>query len=201
MSTTMTRSKKKLMALAACLLAAAVFGCQNELSKSASTVLLTVSSEPVNEQIDLEPGAANCGDTTTPTLSTSTITAMAVSPNTPTGPLQQVRLTAYRATWIRVDGGTVAPPPVTRSMSLLLDVGGSSNTYTFHLSDFGQVYNQAPFVSLRPENGGVDPQTGQRRVKFRIAFELFGETLAGEKVYATTSTPHDFCYACGGCRR
>jgi hypothetical protein len=32
-----------------------------------------------------------------------------------------------------------------------------------------------------------------------VLVELFGETLAGERVSGSTRFPLDFCYNCGGC--
>src|SRR5205823_4032523 len=58
---------------------------------------------------------------------------------------------------------------------------------------------QAPFAALLPQNGGRDPQTGRPVVQMDIILDVFGSTLAGERVSGSTRIPLDFCFDCAGC--
>ena len=61
-------------------------------------------------------------------------------------------------------------------------------------------FDQAPFAALLPQNGSRDPETGKPFVQMDIIIEVFGETLAGERVSGSARSPLTFCFHCGGCR-
>ena len=42
-------------------------------------------------------------------------------------------------------------------------------------------------------------ETGRPIVGLDVVVEVFGETLAGERVSGSTRFPLDFCFDCGGC--
>jgi hypothetical protein len=122
-----------------------------------------------------------------------------------------VRLRSYRVTYRRTDGGTLVPQPFTRTLNAVLPVD-STTAFTLSLPvpsqpsapnsllilDPGSV-NQAPFVALRPSNGGVDPETGRRNVTLEATIDFFGETLSGEAVAARTRMEYTVCVGCGAC--
>ena len=122
-----------------------------------------------------------------------------------------VRLTSYRVTYRRTDGGTLVPQSFTRTLSMVLpqDVG---TLIQLRLPVPGDVVvpdsllildaaaiNQAPFVALRGSNGGVDPETGRRNVTLEAIIDFFGETLSGEDVSARTRMEYTACVGCGSC--
>jgi hypothetical protein len=182
--------------VAAALLAVAVAGCSGEQSKSASPVALIVSNTQNLQQIDLAPSAANCNQ------DVGTILMKAVLKNIKVISDQRfndVRITSYRVSYVRTDGGTQVPAPFVRTIDSLLTTGGAATSLTKFLIIQGDALSQAPFVALRTENGGRDPETGRPVVKLDVIVELFGETLAGERVSGSTRFPLDFCFACGGC--
>ncbi|MCU1350344.1 MAG: hypothetical protein JWO56_3374 [Acidobacteria bacterium] len=182
--------------VAAALLAVAVAGCSGEQSKSASPVALIVSNTQNLQQIDLAPSAANCNQ------DVGTILMQAVLKNIKVISDQRfndVRVTSYRVSYVRTDGGTQVPAPFVRTIDSLLTTGGAATSLTKFLIIQGDALSQAPFVALRTENGGRDPETGRPVVKLDVIVELFGETLAGERVSGSTRFPLDFCFACGGC--
>lgn len=189
---------KKMMktGLAAALVAVAVAGCSGEQSKSASPVSLIVTNSQNLQQIDLSPAAANCDQ------DVGTILMRAVLKN-PTQISDQrfndVRVTSYRVSYIRTDGGKQVPASFVRTIDTLLTTGSSATSFSKFLIIQGDALSQAPFVALRTENGGRDPETGRPVVMMDVLVELFGETLAGERVSGSTRFPLDFCYNCGGC--
>ena len=111
----------------------------------------------------------------------------------------QVQLTSYRVSYQRRDGGTLVPAPFTRAISGTLDVGGGSTPLNNFLGLQLGALNQAPFAALLPSGGGRDPETGRNVVQMDIILEVFGQTLAGERVSGSTRLTVDFCYSCNGC--
>jgi len=187
-------TRRKLTALAAAMLTAAVLGCSSELDDNSAPVELVVTNTQNLQVLDISPNDdADCNG------SVGTITMRVIAKNSSvTGNLVSVRVNRYRVSYQRTDGGRQVPATFVRSMDTLIAVGA-----TGALSDFvileGPALNQAPFAALLPQNGGRDPDTGQRNVKMDVIVEIFGETLGGENVYDSTRFPLDFCYACGGC--
>lgn len=107
-----------------------------------------------------------------------------------------VKLSTVRITYKRTDGGTVVPPTYVQALSGTIDAGGSGDVSGFLLYD-PNALRQAPFVALLPENGGRDPETGKAAITIETKIEVFGETLAGDKVTTDTRFPISFCYGCG----
>ena len=183
----------------AALTAAALLSCK-ESNRQGSPVLLVLSTDQKLQRIDLKPGAQNCDQN----IGTVTIQNLLVqntnpSDNLPTNStLDDVRITSYRISYRRTDGGTSVPASFTRSISLVVPLNSVGNLGTF-LAFQTDALTQAPFAALLPQNGGRDPQTGRSVVQMDITLEVFGETLAGERVSGSTRIPLDFCYDCQGC--
>src|SRR5262249_53249106 len=112
--------------------------------------------------------------------------------------LNQVKIDRYRVSYARADGGKLVPAPFVRSISAFVSVGGSADAGNFVLFD-ANARNQAPFAALQPNNGGRDPETGRNIITLDVTLEVFGTTLAGERVAGSTRMTLDFCFSCGGC--
>ncbi len=56
--------------------------------------------------------------------------------------------------------------------------------------------NEIPLAYLLPENGGVDPETGNRNIRQRLVLQMFGETMSGKSV-ASIPQPIQFNFFCG----
>jgi len=194
----MTRSRiARIVAAAA--LAALVLGCK-ESNRQNSPVQLIVTTNQVLQRIDLATNAVGCDQA----IGTVLIRALIVQNTIPnvnlpvTPDLDNVKINSYRVTYVRTDGGTLVPAPFTRSISLLVTTGGAGETTNF-IAFQPDALTQAPFAALFPNNGGKDPQTGRPVVQMDIILEVFGETLAGERVSGATRIPLDFCVSCSGC--
>lgn len=174
-------------------LAAVVTGCNGELTNSASPVELVATNTQNLQIVDLAPGGANCGDS----IGTINLTVVPKRADVSTN-VTQVRVTRYRVSYQRTDGGRLVPAAFVRSMDTLIAVGGSADVTSFLVVE-PDALTQAPFAALLPQNGGRDPDTGRPIVKLNVTVELFGETLGGDRVYDATSFPLDFCFNCGGC--
>lgn len=178
-------------------IALSLVACSNEISKSASPVMLIATNTQTLHKIDILAGAANCDK------SVGTIELQAVLKNPNSGStnqtFNQVRISRYQVAYVRTDGGRLIPAPFTRTMDALITPGGTATSLSNFLIFLPEALNQAPFAALFPQNGGRDPDTGLSTVRMDVIVTVFGETLAGENVSASTRIPLDFCYNCGGC--
>jgi len=180
--------------------ATAAFSCSNEFTRSSSPVLLIVTNSQDIQGIDLagngDSGNTNCDQD----VGTISVEARLKNPDLNVDQrFNDVRITRYRVSYRRIDGGTAVPAPFVRPIDMLLTAGGGSQSLTKFVILTREAILQAPFISLLPNNGGIDPETGRRVVRMEVVVELFGETLAGTNVSGSTSFPLDFCYSCGGC--
>jgi hypothetical protein len=182
-----------IVALAVC----GAMSCSSELTDSAAPVELVVTNTQNLSTIDIDPTTTDtdCNE------NIGTINMQVIAKSTGEGSTSDfttVRVTRYRVSYRRTDGGTVVPSSFVRSIDTLINVGNSAagSNFTVFESD---ATRRAPFVALLPQNGGRDPETGRTVVQMDVTVEVFGETLAGDNVYDATTFPLEFCYACGGC--
>jgi hypothetical protein len=171
------------------------FSCSNEFSRSASPVELVVTNIPEMVVFDVHEDAPNCNRPATKI----SVRALLKAPSDVDQRFNDVRLTRYRVSYIRTDGGTLVPAPFVRTIDALVTAGGGPAELGDVVLVTADALNQAPFVALRTENGGRDPETGRTRVRMDIIVEVFGETLAGSNVFGRTSMAIEFCSDCGGC--
>lgn len=192
----MTRNKA-ISTLAALALSMAVLGCQGELSDDAAPVELVVTNTQNLQLIELNPVIA--ADDPDCDQDIGSINMRVIPKRTDvSGTAAQVRVTRYRVSYQRTDGGRLVPASFVRSIDVLIGVGASSALGDFLVIE-PDALTQAPFAALLPQNGGRDPDTGRPFVKMDVIVEIFGETLGGDNVYDATRFPLDFCYGCGGC--
>ena len=170
--------------------------CSNELTQSAAPVELIVSNTQALSKIDVDPSSQDqCDDPI------GAVEFRAILKNPSGGVNQQfndVRLTRYRVSYVRTDGGTLVPAPFVRSIDLIVPAGGSA-TFDAPVLLQSDAVVQQPFAALRPQNGGRDPETGRSTVRMDAIVDFFGETLAGSNVGGRTRFPLDFCFDCDGC--
>jgi hypothetical protein len=189
---------KRWIAIAAATLMLAAAACNtSDLERQNAPVALIVTNTQTLNRIDLF-GGTGC-DTEVGTINLQSFvknpnanTDIAVNPA-----LNNIRVTRYRVSYQRVDGGTLVPAPFVRSIDILLTVGGTSsgNRFTIFQQD---AFLQAPFAALLGGTGR-DAETNRPTVVMDVIVEVFGETLAGENVSGTTRFPLEFCANCGGC--
>lgn len=189
-------SGKIIRLIVAVLIGVGVLSC-SEVNKQSAPVLITVTTSQTLQRIDILPGATGCNQ------NAGTILMQATILNNPqfaqNNTLNDVKITTYRVSYVRTDGGKLIPQPFVRSISTLLTAGGAAQSLATFVVLQPDALNQAPFVALQPNNGGLDPETGRTVVQMDIIVEVFGQTLAGENVSGSTRFPLDFCFNCGGC--
>ena len=167
--------------------------CSSDIGKSSSPIALIASNTQTLSRLDLL-GGTGCDQS----IATVHIQALQKNAGSPTSDFNQVRLTSYRVSYVRTDGGKLIPAPFTRSMDSLITVGTPSDVSNLSAFETG-AFNQAPFAALITSNGGRDPDTGLSVIRMDVILDIFGTTLAGEKVSAETRVPLEFCYNCNGC--
>ena len=133
-------------------------------------------------------------------LGTITLRAIQKNPDRGNTTFLSVDLERMRVSYIRTDGGSLVPASFTQTIDGFIEVGGTGATLNNFIVFQQDAFTQAPFAALLPQNGGVDPETGRQSVNMDVVVEIFGETLSGEEVAASTRFPLEFCYSCGGCR-
>lgn len=186
-------------------IAIALAGCRGA-GETNSPVELVATIEQELHVIDFTD--PDCGD-----LGTVILRALQKRETTPgvEPTFLDVKLTAYRVSYRRTDGGTLVPSPFTRSISMLVPVGGTATSISMLVPVGGaatgpgflafeqDALSKAPFAALLPQNGGVDPETGRQSVTMEVRMDVFGETLSGENVFARATSELTFCVGCGGC--
>jgi hypothetical protein len=190
----MHKMKKSLFLGAVILLSSAFLSCSNELADDSSPVTLVVTNTQNLRIVDIAPNTDDDCDQDVGTIKLQVIPKNGSA----SGNLLQVRVSRYRVSYVRTDGGTQVPNPFVRSVDTLIGVGSTGSISGFTILE-ADALNQAPFAALQPQNGGRDPQTGRPIIKMEVIVEVFGETLGGDNVYDATRIPLDFCYDCGGC--
>lgn len=181
-------------------IAAMAFACTNDINRSSSPVQLVVTNKQEIQKIDLLgnglSGNTNCDQD----IGAINIEARLKNPATNVDQqFNDVRITRYRVSYRRIDGGTAVPAPFVRPIDLIVPATGASTSLGKFIVLTGDAIAQAPFASLFPNNGGRDPQTGRTFVSMEVILEVFGETLSGSNVSGSTTFPLDFCLDCGGC--
>ena len=200
----MNRNRKRVVIAAAAAILLLAAGSCNDINRQSSPIDLVVSNTQNLTRLDL------AGDATGSTKCREDIAKIHILPLNIQGPstlpnpnltpadLNQVKIDRYRISYVRADGGHLVPAPFVRSISTLVTVGSTSDATTFQVFD-PNALNQAPFAALLPQNGGHDPETGKSIITMDVILEVFGQTLAGERVAGSTRMTLDFCFSCGGC--
>jgi len=179
-----------------------VAGSCNEINKQSSPVDLVVTNTQILHTLDLAgdpPGSTKCQQNAATVLMQSIqVEPSPTNPNLSPANLNQIKIDRYRISYQRIDGGHLVPAPFVRSISTLIGVGQTSSGTTFEVFD-PNALTQAPFAALLPQNGGIDPETRKPIIIMDVILEVFGTTLAGERVAGSTRLSFNFCFSCGGC--
>ena len=101
--------------------------------------------------------------------------------------MADVELSYYTVHYHRNDGGTRLPADQQFAAGELLPTPGTVTLANFPVLSQSALQG-APFNSLLPANGGVDPETGKTEIDLFYDVTFFGQTVAGQRVQSETVT-------------
>jgi hypothetical protein len=178
------------------MLAAAVVlvscGGSTTLDDTEAAVYVTTEIDTYNPDIDICTYLAAGTDVVIETL---VFQSNAKAPGAALPSSQDVRLLRWVITPERNDGGETASPQAVYDQGVIVPAGGQTTLDNYRVYPVENL-NDIPLAYLLPENGGVDPETGNRNIRQRFVLQAFGETVSGKSV-ATIPQSVQFNFFCG----
>ena len=173
-------------------LAVAVVSCggNSSLDNTVATVFLTVEIEEHNPDVDV------CNQFSDLVISKMTITSNPKDPGGTTTANQDVSLTRWVITPYRTDGGSTASPEWSYDTAVYVPAGGTADLENFRVYPLEDL-NEVPLAYLLPENGGIDPETGNSNIRESFELQIFGRTVSGKSI-ATEKVSIGYNFFCSG---
>ena len=152
-------------------------GCSggSSLDNTSAAVFLTVDIEEFNPEVNV---CAIAGDLT---ITKMNIQSSPKNPDAGLTPNQDARLVDWEITPRRTDGGTVTSPEWYTSVTVYVPAGGTTTleNYRIYPQEF---LDDPPFNYLFPENGGIDPETGNPYVREALGLVISGRIVSGKEI-------------------
>lgn len=164
-------------------------GGSSSLDDTEAPVFITVEVELYNPDIDI------CSIGGDMTIETMNLLSIAKDPGGTLGPAQDVTLDRWVVTPYRTDGGSTASPAWSHDLTVLVPAGGSTDLENYRIYP-AEYLNELPLTRLRPENGGVDTETGNANIRQSFRLQIYGRTMAGQAI-ATQPISIAFNFTCG----
>ena len=173
-------------------LAVAVVSCggNSSLDNTVATVFLTVDIQANNPDIDI---CTQVGDMV---INSMEIQSNPKDPGGSTSANMDVTLTRWVITPYRTDGGSTASPGWSYDQSVFVPAGGTASLQNYRVYPVGNL-SELPLLYLFPENGGFDPETGNRVIRESFELQIFGRTVSGKSI-ATEKVSIDYNFFCSG---
>lgn len=131
------------------------------------------------------------GDVAIPSL---TIKSQAKAPGTVLSQQSDAILNEWVVTFTRTDGGTVTSPMWRNNYSVYVPAGGNASLSNYRVMPV-EFLSQPPLNQLWPQNGGFDKETGKDNIRQKIRVDIYGKTVAGQKVSVGFEFTVRFYYA------
>jgi len=167
-------------------------GGNSTLDDTEAAVYITVDIDEYNPDIDICSFIAFGADIT---IEGMDVVSNPKAPGTGLNSAQDVRILRWVITPERNDGGSTASPQAVFDQGVLVPAGGTNSLENWRVYPV-EYLNEIPLAYLLPENGGVDPETGNRNIRQRLVLQLFGETISGKSV-ASVPVPIQYNFFCG----
>ncbi len=167
-------------------------GGNSTLDDTPAAVALTIEVTLYNPDIDVCTQTALGADLSIDNMS---IASHAKSPDVTLTSNSDVTLSRWVVTPTRTDGGSTASPEWSHDLTVYVPAGGSTALANYRVYPV-EYLRELPLSNLLPENGGVDPETGNRNIRESMYVQVFGRTLSGKAV-ATERVPIAFNFYCG----
>ncbi len=161
-------------------------GGNSTLNETKPTVYLVINIEKYNPDISVR-------STADVSIESMSIQSFLKDPSGTVSSAQDVRLTRWVSTPYRTDGGTKAGPQWTNDVDVYIPAGDKAALENYRIYP-AEYLRQAPLLYLFPENGGVDPETGQPNIRETIKVEIFGTTMGGKSISVVANFAFNFFY-------
>ncbi len=167
-------------------------GGNSTLDDTEAVVYITVEIEEYNPDIDICTYIANGTDID---IESMNVISQAKAPGTTLGSAQDVRLLRWVITPERNDGGTTDSPQAIFDQGIIVTAGGTTDLANWRIYPV-EYLSETPLGYLLPENGGIDPETGNRNIRQRLVLQMFGETMSGKSI-ASIPQSIQYNFFCG----
>ena len=178
----------QLCTLAALALLLASCGGNSTLDDTESAVVLTVNIDLYDPEINV---CAASGDVV---VASMTVSSRPKAPGTTLGTNNDVTITRWVITPERSDGGATASPEWAIDQGVFVQADGETELENWRVYPAENFLVQ-PLSFLHPENGGVDPETGNTNIRQTLWLVMYGRTVSGKAV-STVPVPIAFNFFC-----
>jgi hypothetical protein len=155
---------------------AASCGGNSVLDDTEAAVVIALEIEEYNPEIDI---CLNAGFDVA--IAQMNVYSSPKQPGVILGPNQDVNISRWAITPIRSDGGTTASPEWSIDQGVYVPADGEVSLENWRVFP-AEYFDLLPLSHLLPENGGVDPETGNRNIRQTLRVQLFGRTVSGKAV-------------------
>ena len=165
-------------------------GGNSTLNETEAAVYLSAEITLYNPDIGLSTYLPAFQDVSIETMS---ISSHPKNPSAPISAAQDVTLSRWVVKPYRTDGGSTASPEWSYDLDIFVPAGGEAtlDNYRVYPAEF---FSQVPLSYLLPENGGVDPETGQTNIRQTMGVEIFGVTAGGKSVSVRFNVAFNFTW-------
>ena len=170
------------------LAALAAMGCYGGNSSANDQSPVTLSVNLPSSPADIDMSAV-----VDVIISQMNIVSQAKVPGATLSQQQDVTLKEWVITCTRSDGGTVASRQWRNFYNVYVPANGSANLQNYRIFP-GEYCRETPLAQLFPENGGYDSETGKRNIRQKLQIDVYGTTLAGERVVLSFPINLNFFY-------
>ena len=158
-------------------LALTVWSCGggSSLDDTEAKVFLTIEITNYTPDVDI------CLQASDIAVEQMSVTSATKDPEGATSPNMDVQIDRWVVTPYRTDGGSVSSPQWTYDQTVYVPAGGNAalDNYRIYPLEF---LSEIPLAYLLPENGGVDPETGNTNIRQSLELQMFGRTVSGKSV-------------------
>jgi hypothetical protein len=167
-------------------------GGNSTLDDTEAVVYITVDLEEWVPDIDICSYLDNGFDVT---VSKMNVQSNPKAPGITIGNQQDVQINRWVITPERNDGGSSPSPQAIYDQAVFVPAGGSTDLENYRVYPV-EYLDDEPLSHLLPENGGVDPETGNRNIRQRMVLQMYGRTVSGKSI-ASLPTPIQLNFFCG----
>lgn len=163
-------------------------GGNSSLDDTEAVVFLTV------DMGTYDPEVIVCDATSDVTITTMSVNSTPKAPGTTLTANQDVRISRWVVTPHRTDGGTQASQEWVVDQGVYVPAGGTATLNNWRVYPYDYFY-EPPLSYLMPENGGIDPETGNANIRQALTLVMYGKTVSGKSV-ATEPINIQFNFRC-----